>query len=70
MTAGNQVASGASMSDPYERYVEENIFKPAGMTTADPLQNDGINPNVAIRYTKHTGDRQVRRNVLMRGACL
>ena len=53
---------------PYEKYVEANIFKPAGMTTAGPVQTDGISPNVAIGYTKHTADGQLRSNVLMHGA--
>jgi D-alanyl-D-alanine carboxypeptidase len=52
----------------YEKYVEENIFKPAGMFTAGWLQVDGIIPNVAVGYTKHTGDGQLRSNVLMHGA--
>jgi D-alanyl-D-alanine carboxypeptidase len=53
---------------PYEKYVEENIFKPAGMTTAGPLQSDGITPNVATGYTKLAVEGQVRSNVLMHGA--
>lgn len=53
---------------PYEKYVEENIFKPAGMPTAGPLQSDGITPNVAIGYTQMDGDRQLRSNVLKHGA--
>ena len=53
---------------PYEKYVEENIFKPAGMAAAGPLQTDGIIPNVAMGYTKQTGDGQLRSNVLMHGA--
>jgi D-alanyl-D-alanine carboxypeptidase len=52
----------------YEQYVEENIFKPADMTATGPLQSDGINPNVAIGYTKRTGDGGLRSNVLMHGA--
>ncbi len=53
---------------PYERYVEENIFKPAGMAGAGPLQIDGINSNVATGYTQRAGDGQLRSNVLMHGA--
>jgi len=53
---------------PYEKYVEENIFKPARMATAGPLQSEGINPNVAMGYTQQNGDGQLRSNVLMHGA--
>lgn len=53
---------------PYEKYVEANIFKPAGMPTAGSVQTDGIFPNVAIGYSKHTADGQLRSNVLMHGA--
>jgi D-alanyl-D-alanine carboxypeptidase len=53
---------------PYEQYVQENIFKPAGMTATGPLQIDGINPNVAIGYTQNDGDGRLRSNVLMHGA--
>jgi D-alanyl-D-alanine carboxypeptidase len=53
---------------PYEKYVEENIFKPAGMFAAGPLQSDGIVPNVAVGYTQQNGGRQLRSNVLMHGA--
>jgi CubicO group peptidase (beta-lactamase class C family) len=52
----------------YERYVEENIFKPAGMTASGPLQTDGIIPNVAMGYTRRAGDGQLRSNVLVHGA--
>jgi CubicO group peptidase (beta-lactamase class C family) len=41
---------------PYERYMQENIFKSAGMTATGPLQADGINPRVAIGYTQKAGD--------------
>lgn len=53
---------------PYEQYVQENIFKPAGMTATGPLQSDGINPDVAIGYTQKAGDGRLRSNVLMHGA--
>jgi CubicO group peptidase (beta-lactamase class C family) len=52
----------------YEQYVEENIFKPAGMAAAGPLQTDGIVPNVAMGYTQQTVDGPMRSNVLMHGA--
>ena len=53
---------------PYEQYVQENIFKPAGMTATGPLQSDGINPDVAIGYTQKAGDGRLQSNVLMQGA--
>jgi D-alanyl-D-alanine carboxypeptidase len=53
---------------PYEQYVHENIFKPAGMRATGPLQSDGINPDVAIGYTQKAGDGRLRSNVLMHGA--
>jgi D-alanyl-D-alanine carboxypeptidase len=52
----------------YEQYMQENIFKPAGMTSTGPLQSDGIIPDVAIGYTQQTGDGHLRSNVLMHGA--
>jgi D-alanyl-D-alanine carboxypeptidase len=57
----------------YEQYVEDNIFKPAGMTATGPLQSDGINPNVALGYTKQSDDgrsdnARLRSNLLMHGA--
>jgi CubicO group peptidase (beta-lactamase class C family) len=52
----------------YEKYVEENIFKPVGMTATGPLQSDDIIPNVAMGYTHRVGDGKLRSNVLMRGA--
>jgi D-alanyl-D-alanine carboxypeptidase len=51
----------------YEQYIQENIFRPAGMTATGPLQTDGINPNVATGYTQ-AGDGHLRSNVLMYGA--
>ncbi len=52
----------------YEKYVEENIFKPAGMVATGPLQADGLNANVAMGYTRHTVDGNLRSNILMHGA--
>lgn len=53
---------------PYEQYVQENIFKPAGMTLTGWLQADGLNRNVATGYTQQTSDKRLRSNVLMHGA--
>ena len=52
----------------YEQYVQQNIFKPAGMVATGPLQTDDINSNVAIGYTQRNGDGHLRSNVLMHGA--
>ena len=52
---------------PYEKYVEENIFKPAGMTSTGSLESDDIVPNVAMGYTHRDGDG-LRSNILTRGA--
>lgn len=52
----------------YEQYVQENIFKPAGMTQTGWLEADGLNRNVAIGYTQQTKDKRLRSNVLMHGA--
>jgi D-alanyl-D-alanine carboxypeptidase len=53
---------------PYERYVEENIFKPAGMKSTGFLQSDGINPDVAVGYTHPKHGATLESNVLMNGA--
>ena len=55
-------------SMPYERYVEENIFKPAGMGSTGFIQTDGINPNVAVGYTHPKNGGWLQSNVLMNGA--
>ncbi len=52
----------------YEQYVQENIFKPAGMPLTGPLQTDDLNQNVAIGYTQQTSAKHLRSNVLMHGA--
>ncbi len=53
---------------PYERYVEENIFKPTGMDSTGFLQADGINPDVAVGYTRPEHGSSMQSNVLMNGA--
>ena len=55
-------------SMPYERYVEENIFKPAGMDSTGFLQADGINPDVAVGYAHPEHGGALQSNVLMNGA--
>ena len=52
---------------PYEQYIAENVFKPAGMNASGALQSDGINANVAIGYTRREGN-DLHANFLMHGA--
>ena len=53
---------------PYEQYVAEHIFKPAGMTRAGYPRTDAIEANVAEGYTRRAGGNELRRNVYTRGA--
>lgn len=53
---------------PYEQYVAEHIFKPAGMTSAGYPRADAIEANVAEGYTRRAGGSELRRNVYTRGA--
>lgn len=46
---GEIIATASGM--PYERYIERNVFAPAGMRTAGFFQTDEIRPNVATHYT-------------------
>jgi len=51
----------------YPEYVEENVFKPAGMNATGFFSTDSIEPNVAVGYTTmdrtgRPGDR-VRKNI-------
>ncbi len=55
-------------STPYERYVEENIFKPAGMDSTGFPQADGINPDVAVGYTRPNHSGSLQSNMFMNGA--
>jgi D-alanyl-D-alanine carboxypeptidase len=52
---------------PYEQYVTEHIFKPAGMTSTGSLQTDAIERNIAIGYTT-VGSDALRSNVYLHGA--
>ena len=53
---------------PYERYIAENVFKPAGMATAGFFHRDGIEPNVARSYTRRADEGRLRDAVFMHGA--
>ena len=51
---------------PYEKYIEQHVFRRAGMQTAAFVASDGIAPNVAVGYTKREGP--LRSNVHEHGA--
>jgi CubicO group peptidase (beta-lactamase class C family) len=55
------------MQVPYEQYMTNVIFEPAGMTNTDFLQRDGLDRNVAIGYTRDPGG-ELRSNVYLDGA--
>ncbi len=52
---------------PYEKYVEEHVFRRGGLQTAAFLFSDAIVPNVANGYTRRDPDLPMHSNVLMRG---
>ena len=43
----------AASGRPYEEYIAENIFEPAGMDESGFFVRDGSAPNVAVGYTRH-----------------
>ncbi|MBU0983814.1 MAG: beta-lactamase family protein [candidate division Zixibacteria bacterium] len=53
----------AVSGQPYDEYVVQNIFEPAGMTHSGFFDGDGLEPNVAEGYTTMQGDR--RSNIYM-----
>jgi CubicO group peptidase (beta-lactamase class C family) len=56
---------------PYEQYVAERIFKAADMTSTGYPQVDAIEPDIAIGYTRRSGqgpDGPLRSNVYLHGA--
>ena len=52
---------------PYERYVTEHVFAPAGMKQTGFFHADANEPSVATGYTTHGADGVLRNNVLMHG---
>ena len=66
ITLGQIIAKVGGVT--YETYIQDNIYKPAGMTSSGWPQSDGIEPDVAIGYTRRAGDEQLRSNILMHGA--
>lgn len=53
---------------PYEQYVVEHLFKPAGMASSGFPQVDGVEPNLAVGYTRRGAAATLRRNVYLHGA--
>lgn len=52
----------------YEEYVADRIFRRAEMTSTGYPQRDGIEPDLAIGYTRRGDDSTLRSNVFMHGA--
>ena len=52
---------------PYERYVTEHVFAPAGMKETGFFHADANEPSVATGYTTHGADGVLRSNVLLHG---
>ncbi|GAB4317548.1 MAG: hypothetical protein Kow0074_06200 [Candidatus Zixiibacteriota bacterium] len=63
MVLGAIIAEASGM--PYEDYVKEHIFKPAGMTGAGFFAHDEPVPNVAVGYTRMGPDGELRNNLFM-----
>jgi D-alanyl-D-alanine carboxypeptidase len=53
---------------PYERYVAERIFAPAGMSHTGYPQSDAIEADVAVGYSRQLGGEGLRSNVFAHGA--
>jgi D-alanyl-D-alanine carboxypeptidase len=53
---------------PYEKYVEEQVFRRAEMTSTGYPQTDAIESDLAIGYTRRGGDGALRSNVYLHGA--
>jgi CubicO group peptidase (beta-lactamase class C family) len=52
---------------PYERYVAERVFAPAGMTQTGSPRTDRPEPDMAIGYTRLGPSGELRRNLDMHG---
>jgi D-alanyl-D-alanine carboxypeptidase len=52
---------------PYEKYVAENVFGRAEMTSTGYPRSDRPTPDIAIGYTRRGGDGSLRSNVAMHG---
>jgi D-alanyl-D-alanine carboxypeptidase len=66
ITLGAIIERVAGMS--YERYVQDHIFARAHMRKTGYPQSDGVEPDVALGYTRRNGDGSMRSNVLTKGA--
>ena len=52
---------------PYEKYVAENVFRRAEMTSTGYPRSDRPEPDIALGYTRRTPDGALRNNVDMHG---
>jgi CubicO group peptidase (beta-lactamase class C family) len=52
---------------PYEKYVAENVFRRAGMTSTGYPRSDRPEPGMAQGYTRRTADGTLGNNVAMHG---
>ena len=52
---------------PYEKYMAENVFRRAEMTSTGYLRSDRPEPDVALGYTRRNADGVLRNNVDMHG---
>ncbi|MGH9161178.1 MAG: serine hydrolase domain-containing protein [Vicinamibacteraceae bacterium] len=53
---------------PYEEYVTEHVYEPAGMTDTGFPHADGIEPNLALGYTRRPANGALRSNIFLHGA--
>jgi D-alanyl-D-alanine carboxypeptidase len=69
---GCYIALGAIIESvsgmPYEKYVEEQIFRRAEMTSSGFPQTDSIESDLAVGYTRRGGGGALRSNVYLHGA--
>jgi D-alanyl-D-alanine carboxypeptidase len=52
---------------PYEKYVADNVFGRAEMTSTGYPRSDRPEPDIAIGYTRREGDGSLRANIAMHG---
>ena len=52
---------------PYEKYVAEHVFGRAEMTSTGYLRSDRPQPDIAIGYTRRSGDASLKSNAGMHG---
>ncbi len=52
---------------PYEKYVAENVFSRAEMTSTGYPRSDRPEADIALGYTRRGGDTALRNNIAMHG---